>query len=207
VDKPDIATVVHLELPYSPEAYLQESGRAGRDGRRVEATLLCGDEDLAFAGILADATERARYEQVCRYALRGDTCRRRQLLGFLGAPLEKACGSAQDPGCDVCAGQAGAAAAAAAGEREILAFVTRQRRRFTPRETAYALRGVRCYATLRGGLEGVRGFGALIGWRLEDIEAALRELERRGRIRLLARGPWQGRLTVSRESRFGPGTS
>ena len=49
VDKPDIRTVVHRDVPYSVEAYLQESGRGGRDGRPAECLLLYGAEDLAFA--------------------------------------------------------------------------------------------------------------------------------------------------------------
>ena len=35
VDRPDVGLVLHLELPASPEGYLQESGRAGRDGMTV----------------------------------------------------------------------------------------------------------------------------------------------------------------------------
>ena len=40
VDKPNIRTVVHREMPESVEAYLQETGRAGRDGKPSRAILL-----------------------------------------------------------------------------------------------------------------------------------------------------------------------
>ena len=40
VDKPNIRTVVHREMPESVEAYLQETGRAGRDGGPSQAVLL-----------------------------------------------------------------------------------------------------------------------------------------------------------------------
>lgn len=46
IDKPEVRTVVHLDLPDSLEAYFQEAGRAGRDGKKSYAVLIFNQTDV-----------------------------------------------------------------------------------------------------------------------------------------------------------------
>lgn len=56
IDKPDVRFVVHYDLPESPEAYFQEAGRAGRDGKRSFAVQLWNGVDVRRAKQIEDVS-------------------------------------------------------------------------------------------------------------------------------------------------------
>jgi ATP-dependent DNA helicase RecQ len=107
IDRPDIEAVVHYEVPGSLEAYYQEIGRAGRDGRPAEVTLLWSyadvhtrefliekeatDEDPRRARVAPDPGERERKRALDRKKLRrmvayadSTACLRGTLLRYFG---------------------------------------------------------------------------------------------------------------------------
>lgn len=56
VDKTDVRLVVHADLPRSIEAYYQEAGRAGRDGKPADCILLFNHGDVRLQDFLIDAS-------------------------------------------------------------------------------------------------------------------------------------------------------
>jgi superfamily II DNA helicase RecQ len=130
---------------------------------------------------------RERFDQILSYALRRNECRRNTLLSLIGQ------GPVACSGCDVCDGTAGSPAE---GELQIMSFASRHRRRFFPSEAAEILSAAAGPLSARAFHDCVPGWRSLAGWNAQEVEAAIHALTREGRLRLQARGPWKGRLTV-----------
>ena len=67
IDKPDIRYIVHYQAPASLEQYVQEAGRAGRDGRRADCVLLYDPKDREIHEALLQGS-RVRPDQLYRIA-------------------------------------------------------------------------------------------------------------------------------------------
>ncbi len=68
IDKPDVRTVIHMDLPSSLEAYVQEAGRAGRDGKTAEVVLFLQPYAIEEAEKIfkSGLPTRNEFEQICR---------------------------------------------------------------------------------------------------------------------------------------------
>jgi ATP-dependent DNA helicase RecQ len=84
IDKPDIRWVNHVSLPDSPDSYLQEIGRAGRDGEPAQALLLFRTEDTGLRRFFTGGTPAANELALLAEALRAGTASRAALRDRTG---------------------------------------------------------------------------------------------------------------------------
>ncbi|KZV69006.1 hypothetical protein PENSPDRAFT_753666 [Peniophora sp. CONT] len=112
IDKPDVAFVIHYDMPKTLENYIQETGRAGRNGERALCLLLLSWQDVQRTVFYAERTAldhgdpslsttgSAKAFAMAQYASTLTTCRHSQVLAHFGAALSslQPCGNA----CDNC---------------------------------------------------------------------------------------------------------
>jgi ATP-dependent DNA helicase RecQ len=186
IDRPDVEAVVHMDIPGSIEAYYQEIGRAGRDGRRAVATLLWnyadvktreflidkGRDDLPDrAAIPLDPAELERRKDLERRKLRrmvayADSagCLRSTILRYFGdAAAPGACGS-----CGNCHARTTLDPESRLLIRKILSGIARAGERYGRRRIAAMLVGA--VADLPPPLTGLSTTGILAGRDPKTIE-------------------------------------
>jgi ATP-dependent DNA helicase RecQ len=208
VDLPDVRLVVHAQAPGSLEAWVQQAGRAGRDGLPARCVLLYGPGDAAtharLWGRRPPPGAEAGWRALADFAF-GTTCREQAWVAhFEPERADPPCGR-----CDVCTrpdavasavASARAAGAKVAREREVeasrdravtldaaqrdvvVAFVDGARKPFGKGLVAAALRGSRAKKVLRWKLHEHPQFGALRGVPEDAVVRSIDTLLAEGRL-------------------------
>jgi ATP-dependent DNA helicase RecQ len=176
IDKPDVAYVFHTDLPGSLEAYYQEIGRAGRDGRPAEAHMLFGAGDIRMRRMFIDQEEvsdahkrrsHARLNTLIGYC-EAAQCRRQILLNYFGEDAPP-CGN-----CDRCLDTTPRSDGTAEAKL-VLAAVRESGERFGAAYIVEILRGAKTEKILSRGHDGLASFGKGAARKKEEWQSLLRQ--------------------------------
>ena len=175
VDKKNVRTVIHFDPSPTAEAYVQEAGRAGRDGEPSEALLLWSPEDKARINGLPEK-EWKRAASLAVFAESG-RCRREVLLEALGekraVPQHAGDESIACSGCDVCSGTA---VPFPQDELQLVGFIKTHKRMYTSDRLMQLLEQQSAY------------------WRPHDSARLIAQLLKEGKIRRANRFFWNNTL-------------
>jgi len=197
IDKPDVAYVFHTDLPGNLEAYYQEIGRAGRDGRAAEAHMLFGSGDIRMRRMFIDNEEASDEHKRRAHGRLGTLigyceavqCRRQILLQYFGEAAEP-CGN-----CDNCLDTVPLSDGTAQAEL-VLAAVLQSGERFGATHVIDILRGAQTQKIKERGHDDLACFGSGAARKKEEWQSLIRQMaaadflssDEHGGLRITERG-------------------
>ena len=178
IDKKDIRTVIHLDVPATVESYIQEAGRGGRDGNTAKAILLWNRNDSLH---FSQFDKNSRYFAMRIFAETTE-CRRQTLLDSLGA--EKAVCT----GCDLCDSRRGIGTSAESltVDYTVLQKLVERKNKFYTKET------LESDSVKLLNAESRRILGLNI-WNHEAFESVFNQLVSDSKLKI-AKALWKGRI-------------
>lgn len=186
VDKSNIRTVIHLDLPATVESYLQESGRAGRDRNPSKAILIFHNKAFQKLKQMEEGLSKERFRSMINYCQDETCCRRENLLSMLDS-FPEICN-----GCDVCEKTI---------QKEvfgsnIMEIVSSNKRRFTVRELSMILKGYKTPRMRNRFLHEVPGHSKFSHWKMECIKELIENLLKDKKLKLKKGGIGKQKLTT-----------
>ncbi|WP_203300798.1 DNA helicase RecQ [Marinobacter sediminum] len=185
IDKPDVRFVAHLDLPKSLEAYYQETGRAGRDGKPSTAWMVYGLQDVIKLRQMLEASQgNDQFKRVERQKLDAmlglcevTRCRREVLLRYFGDTQDEPCGN-----CDTCLNPPETWDGTVAVQKA-LSCVFRTGQRFGVTYLIDVLRGSENERILQSGHQAVSTYGIGTELSVNEWKSVFRQLVANGYLR------------------------
>lgn len=169
IDKQNIKTVIHYDIPTTVEAYLQESGRAGRDRSKSRGIIL---KDI-----------NSKDNQLLK-VLKNNVCRRTALLSLLNSSVESC------NGCDVCDKKE---ILIPLGYKQIIAFYKKNNNMYSVNKSSKILKGYFFDSC------DYYGFGILRKWDIDSIKEAILELINRGILTKSKNPLYKGHIKINKK--------
>ncbi len=179
IDKSNVRSVIHYNMPKNMEAYYQEAGRAGRDGEQSDCILLFSPGDIVIQRYLIEHNdlppERREFEHkklksIIDYCYTGE-CLRRYILQYFGEEFPH-------DNCENCSNcnDKSELTDITVEAQKILSCVYRMEERFGIDLVAQVLKGSRNIRVLKGDFDKLSTHGIMKDFDVKEIKDLINTL-------------------------------